>query len=250
MRGARWCSAPHLCHSTRPFSIPYSLRQATNDIGNPGRRCCGLRTRFGPDFGSTAARNRLVIALLLVSTFVVFLNETIMSVAIQPLMTDLGVTASAAQWLTTAFLLTMAVVIPITGFLLQRINTRPIFMLAMSIFSVGTLICAVSPGLELLVVRSRHPGHRHGDHDAAADDHGDDPGAAQSRAARPWATSRSSCRWPRPSARPSAASSSRISSGASCSSWCCRSRSARWRWAPGGCRTSRRRARPRSTSSR
>ena len=57
---------------------------------------------------STAARNRLVIALLLVSTFVVFLNETIMSVAIQPLMTDLGVTASAAQWLTTAFLLTMA----------------------------------------------------------------------------------------------------------------------------------------------
>jgi DHA2 family lincomycin resistance protein-like MFS transporter len=100
---------------------------------------------------STAARNRLVIALLLVSTFVVFLNETIMSVAIQPLMTDLGVTASAAQWLTTAFLLTMAVVIPITGFLLQRINTRPIYMLAMAIFSAGTLICAVSPGLELLV---------------------------------------------------------------------------------------------------
>src|SRR5690349_10772949 len=100
---------------------------------------------------SDAARNKLVIALLLVSTFVVFLNETIMSVAIQPLMTDLGVTASAAQWLTTAFLLTMAVVIPITGFLLQRINTRPIYMLAMAIFSAGTLICALSPGLELLV---------------------------------------------------------------------------------------------------
>jgi DHA2 family lincomycin resistance protein-like MFS transporter len=100
---------------------------------------------------SNAARNRQVIALLLVSTFVVFLKETIMSVAIQPLMTDLGVTASAAQWLTTAFLLTMAIVIPITGFLLQRINTRPIYLLAMSIFSVGTLICAVSPGLELLV---------------------------------------------------------------------------------------------------
>lgn len=98
-----------------------------------------------------AARNRLVIGLLLTSTFVVFLNETIMSVAIPHLMADLGVTASAAQWLTTAFLLTMAVVIPITGFLLQRLNTRPIFMLAMSIFSAGTLICAVSPGLELLV---------------------------------------------------------------------------------------------------
>lgn len=100
---------------------------------------------------ANAARNRLVIGLLLTSTFVVFLNETIMSVAIPHLMADLGVTASAAQWLTTAFLLTMAVVIPITGFLLQRLNTRPIFMLAMSIFSAGTLICAISPGLELLV---------------------------------------------------------------------------------------------------
>lgn len=99
-----------------------------------------------------AARNKLVIALLLVSTFVVFLNETIMSVAIPHLMKDLGVTASAAQWLSTAFLLTMAVVIPVTGFLLQRMNTRPIFILSMSIFSVGTLLCAVAPGLELLVL--------------------------------------------------------------------------------------------------
>lgn len=98
-----------------------------------------------------AARNRLVIAILLVSTFVVFLNETIMSVAIPHLMNDLGVSAGAAQWLTTAFLLTMAVVIPVTGFLLQRINTRPIFLLAMSIFSAGTLVCALAPGLELLV---------------------------------------------------------------------------------------------------
>src|SRR5690606_3956147 len=104
-----------------------------------------------PEVRDDAARNNLVIALLLVSTFVVMLNETIMSIAIPHLMVDLGVTASAAQWLTTAFLLTMAVVIPVTGFLLQRINTRPIFMLAMSIFSVGTAICALAPGLELLI---------------------------------------------------------------------------------------------------
>jgi DHA2 family lincomycin resistance protein-like MFS transporter len=104
-----------------------------------------------PNLQDNAARNRLVIAILLVSTFVVFLNETIMSVAIPHLMGDLGVTASAAQWLTTAFLLTMAVVIPVTGFMLQRLNTRPIFLIAMAIFSTGTLLCAVAPGLELLV---------------------------------------------------------------------------------------------------
>ena len=105
-----------------------------------------------PHHPANIARNRLVIAILLVSTFVVFLNETIMSVAIPHLMKDLGVTAGAAQWLTTAFLLTMAVVIPVTGFLLQRINTRPIFMIAMSIFTLGTLVCALAPGLEMLIV--------------------------------------------------------------------------------------------------
>ncbi|KKB82737.1 major facilitator transporter [Devosia limi DSM 17137] len=99
----------------------------------------------------TASRNKLVIAILLVSAFIVILNETIMGVALPHLMADLDITASAAQWLTTAFMLTMAVVIPITGYLLQRLNTRPVFMLAMSLFSTGTLICAIAPDFAFLV---------------------------------------------------------------------------------------------------
>ncbi|PWC06357.1 DHA2 family efflux MFS transporter permease subunit [Mycetocola zhujimingii] len=98
------------------------------------------------------ARNRRVIWLLLAATFVVILNETIMSVAINELMLDLDIDARAAQWLTTAFLLTMAVVIPITGFLLQRFHTRPIFIAAMSLFSTGTLLAALAPNFEVLLV--------------------------------------------------------------------------------------------------
>ena len=60
------------------------------------------------------------IGVLLVSAFVVVLNETIMSVAIPVLIKDLHVDASAGQWLSTAFILTMAVVIPVSGFLIQR----------------------------------------------------------------------------------------------------------------------------------
>lgn len=101
---------------------------------------------------ATASRNRLVISLLLVSTFVVILNETIMGVAIPHLMHDLGIAASTAQWLTTAFMLTMAVVIPVTGFLLQRLNTRPVFILAMTTFSLGTFVAALAPGLAVLIV--------------------------------------------------------------------------------------------------
>ena len=107
---------------------------------------------IAPDDISHAGRNSLVINILLVSAFVVILNETIMSVAIPRLMVSLNVPASSAQWLTTAFLLTMAVVIPVTGFLLQRMNTRPIFITAMSLFSLGTLAAALSPNLGLLVI--------------------------------------------------------------------------------------------------
>ena len=106
----------------------------------------------GPIDPATARRNSVVIWVLIVSAFVVILNETVMSVAIPHLMTDLGITAVDAQWLTTAFLLTMAVVIPITGFLLQRFHTRPIFLAAMGLFSTGTLMAALSPGFEALLV--------------------------------------------------------------------------------------------------
>lgn len=109
------------------------------------------KTGDGQD-SALGARNRLVIFLLLISVFVMILNETIMGVALPTLMKDLNITASAAQWLTAAFLLTMAVVIPITGFLLQRFNTRPLFIAAMTLFSLGTLVAAVAPGFEILLL--------------------------------------------------------------------------------------------------
>jgi DHA2 family lincomycin resistance protein-like MFS transporter len=111
-----------------------------------------LPSSDGPASETTSRRNKLVLRLLLVSAFVVILNETIMGVALPQLMNDLDITASAAQWLTTAFMLTMAVVIPITGFLLQRFNTRPIFIAAMTLFSIGTLIAAIAPGFEVLLI--------------------------------------------------------------------------------------------------
>jgi DHA2 family lincomycin resistance protein-like MFS transporter len=94
----------------------------------------------------------LVIGLLVVAAFVVILNETIMSVALPSLMTDLEIPTSTAQWLTTGFLLTMSVVIPTTGFILRRFSMRRVFGAAMSLFSLGTAIAAVAPGFGLLLV--------------------------------------------------------------------------------------------------
>ena len=99
-----------------------------------------------------AARNRLVITILIVSAFVVILNETLMGVAIPSLIEAFDITASLAQWLTTAFMLTLAIVIPMSGFLLQRFQTRPVFVTAMALFTLGTLIGALAPTFPVLLV--------------------------------------------------------------------------------------------------
>ncbi len=96
--------------------------------------------------------NKVIINLLIVSAFVVILNETVMGVAIPHLMKDLNISALAAQWLTTAFLLTMAVVIPTTGYLIRRISTKRLYVIAMGLFIAGTAIGAIAPGFELLLI--------------------------------------------------------------------------------------------------
>jgi DHA2 family lincomycin resistance protein-like MFS transporter len=93
-----------------------------------------------------------IIATLQVATFVVILNETIMNVALQRLMVDLRVDPPTVQWLSTGFMLTMAVVIPTTGFILQSLSTRAVFMLAMGLFAGGTALAAAAPGFELLLL--------------------------------------------------------------------------------------------------
>jgi DHA2 family lincomycin resistance protein-like MFS transporter len=96
--------------------------------------------------------NRLVITALVTATFVVILNETIMNVALPRLMGELRIDATTVQWLATAFMLTMSVVIPTTGFLLQRLTRKTVYILAMGLFSTGTLLAALAPGFGVLLL--------------------------------------------------------------------------------------------------
>ncbi len=109
-------------------------------------------TTPSPSSTVTDAQRRVVLGVLIGSAFVVILNETLMGVAIPRFIEVFGITATAAQWLTTAFMLTLAVVIPITGYLLQRFSTRALFVTAMTLFTTGTLMGALAPVFELLVV--------------------------------------------------------------------------------------------------
>ncbi|MFF5205018.1 MDR family MFS transporter [Streptosporangium sp. NPDC000396] len=92
-----------------------------------------------------------MIRLLVLATFVVILNETLLINAIPELMKALHITEQTAQWLSTAFMLTMAAVIPITGWFLQRVSTRSAYTTAMGLFLLGTAVAAAAPTFEVLL---------------------------------------------------------------------------------------------------
>ncbi|WP_207840012.1 DHA2 family efflux MFS transporter permease subunit [Williamsia soli] len=93
----------------------------------------------------------LVIGVLMVSTFIVFLNEMLLGVALPTLITDFGVSPSTGQWVTTGYLLTLAVLIPASGFVMRRFHMRTVFLVAMSLFIVGTTLAAIAPTFGVLV---------------------------------------------------------------------------------------------------
>lgn len=92
-----------------------------------------------------------IIAVLAISAFVMILNETVLSVALPLLMAEFSVGPTSAQWLTTGFLLTMAVVIPTTGYLLGRYRVRTLFFTAIALFLVGTALGAFAPSFGIML---------------------------------------------------------------------------------------------------
>jgi len=109
-------------------------------------------TEFEQEFSGGRRRTPLVITLLVAATFVVILNETILINALPRMMADFGITERTAQWLSTVFMLTMAAVIPVTGWFLQRVSTRTAYGAAMATFITGTLLATVAPTFEVLLV--------------------------------------------------------------------------------------------------
>ena len=86
-----------------------------------------------------------MLSVLVAGAFLGTLNQTIVTPVMPLVMGEMGVSAGAAQWLTTGFMLVNAIMIPIAGYLTDRFSTRGLFLAAMGIFTLGTLLVAWSP---------------------------------------------------------------------------------------------------------
>ena len=93
-----------------------------------------------------------MMTVMLFGAFFSLLNETLLATALPSIMADFDITQNKVQWLTTAFLLTNGIMIPISAFLIERFTTRKLFLYAISVFVLGTTVAAVSHSFPLLLV--------------------------------------------------------------------------------------------------
>ncbi|TDQ42758.1 DHA2 family efflux MFS transporter permease subunit [Aureibacillus halotolerans] len=100
----------------------------------------------------TSSQRKIVVAVMIMGAFVAILNQTLINVALPKIMEDLHINPSVGQWLTTVYMLVNGVLIPITAFLMERYSTRQLFLTAMGSFAIGTLVCALAPIFEVLMI--------------------------------------------------------------------------------------------------
>src|SRR5690606_12223809 len=95
---------------------------------------------------------RAIMASLLICGFVGMFSETALNIALSNLMEVFSISAATAQWLTTGFLLTLGILMPMTGLLLQWFTTRQMFIISLASSLLGTLVAAVAFNFEMLMV--------------------------------------------------------------------------------------------------
>lgn len=93
-----------------------------------------------------------IIAILFTGAFVAIFNQTLLNIALPSIMTDLNIKdASIVQWLVTGYMLVNGILIPASAYFIQRFSNRSIFILAMSLFVLGTIIAGLAPTFGVLL---------------------------------------------------------------------------------------------------
>ena len=92
-----------------------------------------------------------MIAILFIGAFVALLNNTLLNVALPTIMDEFDVKPSVVQWLTTGYMLINGILIPASAFFIQKFTNRRLFITAMALFTLGTLLAMIAPSFGVLV---------------------------------------------------------------------------------------------------
>jgi EmrB/QacA subfamily drug resistance transporter len=98
-----------------------------------------------------ATGNRILLWLVALGVFMQMLDSTIVNTALPAMAASLGESPLRMQSVVIAYALTMATLIPASGWLADRFGTRRVFFFAVAVFTLGSLLCAVAHTLKFLV---------------------------------------------------------------------------------------------------
>ena len=84
--------------------------------------------------------------------FMAVLDNTIVSVALPQMQLAFKTDFSTITWVATGYFLAQAAVIPIAGYLSDKIGTKLVFMLSLGLFTLGSGLCAIAPTETLLIL--------------------------------------------------------------------------------------------------
>lgn len=106
-----------------------------------------------PNGGKQPVSNKLVIAVvsLAILTFLGILSETSLNIAYSTPMEEFSIGASVVQWLVTGYLLLLSVSIPSSPFMVRKFATKTLFIMAIVIFTAGTLLGALAVNFPMLL---------------------------------------------------------------------------------------------------
>jgi DHA2 family lincomycin resistance protein-like MFS transporter len=93
-----------------------------------------------------------IIAVLVLSAFIATFNETILNVALSGIMKEMNINAGTAQWIITAYMIVTSVMVPVTAFLIQTFKTKSLFLSALGLLLLGTILAAISSSFSMLLI--------------------------------------------------------------------------------------------------
>ncbi|MFT9819798.1 DHA2 family efflux MFS transporter permease subunit [Lysinibacillus sp. NPDC056185] len=92
-----------------------------------------------------------ILISFLIAGFIGLFSETALNMALGDLIQVFSISSSTVQWLTTGYLLTLGILVPVSGLLLQWFSTRQIFIVSLIFSIIGTLVAALAPSFEVLM---------------------------------------------------------------------------------------------------
>lgn len=110
-----------------------------------------LSTRLPTHPPTTAHGKWWALVAICAATFMLLLDVTIVVVALPDIRTELGASFTQIQWVTDAYALALAALLLTSGTLADRFGRRLIFIVGLVVFTLGSLLCGISPNAGLLI---------------------------------------------------------------------------------------------------